>query len=527
MHLFLVGPPGIGKSTVAPLLAELLGAAVVDLDTEIARRAGKACDRIIAEDGMPRFRALESEALDRLNPSHGLVIVATGGGAPLAEANRRRMGVLGLRIGLTGTVATVARGIALTMGARGHLDLPPREHAARVLRERRLAYADVEATFVTDRVSPPDVARAVAAWLVSARGLRLDVGGTRPYPILVRAGLLEQVGAHLADLDWGGRVAIVADTLTARRVAPTVAASCRAAGLATTTLTVPRGERAKSIGPLERLWRGLSRAGVGRDGAIIAVGGGTVGDLAGFAAATYLRGIRYAQVPTTLLAMVDSSIGGKTGIDLAMGKNLAGAFWPPDAVLADPAVLGGLPRRQRSSGLAEIVKSAFLADRHAVAQIERSVVRVLDGDLGPTVAAIGLAASLKSRIVSQDEREAGVRELLNYGHTFGHAYEAASGYRATHGEAVSLGLVFATALAEELHLVPRALRERLERVLSAAELPVRARIPAGAMRYLAADKKVRRGQVRWILPRAIGRFSEVTDVGRGSLAAALRVVEGR
>ena len=249
--------------------------------------------------------------------------------------------------------------------------------------------------------------------------------------------------------------------------------------------------------------------------------------LAGFAAATYLRGIRYAQVPTTLLAMVDSAIGGKTGIDLAAGKNLAGAFWAPDAVLADPAVLAALPRRQRATGLAEVVKSAFLADRHAVAQVERSVLRVLDGDLGPTVGAIALAASLKSRVVGRDERESGARELLNFGHTFGHAYEAASGYRVTHGEAVSVGMVFATALAEELDLVPGALRERLERILVAAGLPVRSRIPAGAMRYLAADKKVRAGKVRWILPRAIGRFSEVTDVGPGSLAVAARAVEGR
>ena len=527
MHLFLVGPPGIGKSTVAPLLAELLGAAALDLDTEIERRAAKACDRIIREDGMPRFRALESESLVRLAPTHAVVVVATGGGAPLEDANRRRMRALGSCIGLTGNAATVARGIAATLGRRGHLDVPPREHAARVLRERRGVYADVDATFSVDHVPPEDVARAVAAWLVASRGLRFDVDGSRPYPILVRAGLLEHAGSHLADLGWSGRAAIVADTLTARRLAPTVAASCAAAGITTTTISVPRGERAKSITGLERLWQALARAGIGRDGAVIALGGGTVGDLAGFAAATYLRGIRYAQVPTTLLAMVDSSIGGKTGIDLAAGKNLAGAFWAPDVVLADPAVLGSLPRRQRASGLAEVAKSAFLADRLAVAQIERSVGPVLEGDLGRTVGAIALAVSLKSAIVGRDEREAGSRELLNFGHTFGHAYEAGSAYRATHGEAVSIGMVFATALAEHLDLVPAAFRERLERILTAAGLPVRARIPARTASFLIADKKVRAGKVRWILPRAIGRFSEVTDVGRASLAAAARVVEGR
>lgn len=527
MHLFLVGPPGIGKSTVAPLLAEILGATALDLDSEIERRAAKACDRIIREDGMPRFRALESEALARLASTHALVVVATGGGASLEDANRRRMQALGICVGLTGSVTTVARGIAATLDRRGHLDLPPRTHAARVLRERRAVYADVEATFAIDRVPPADVARAVAAWLVAARGLRLEVEGNRPYPVLVRAGLLEHAGSHLADLGWSGRAAIVADTLTVRRLAPQVAASCAAAGIATTTITVPRGERAKSVAGLERLWRAFARAGIGRDGAVIALGGGTVGDLSGFAAATYLRGIRYAQLPTTLLAMVDSSIGGKTGIDLGAGKNLAGAFWAPDAVLADPAVLGSLPRRQRASGLAEVVKSAFLADRQAVAQIERSVSRVIGGDLGPTVGAIAVAASLKSGIVGRDEREAGARELLNFGHTFGHAYEAASGYRVTHGEAVSVGMVFATALAEQLDLVPAAFRERLERILESAGLPIRARIPARTARFLAADKKVRAGKVRWILPRAIGRFSEVTDVGRAPLAAAARVVEGR
>src|SRR5438045_2884379 len=183
----------------------------------------------------------------------------------------------------------------------------------------------------------------------------------------------------------------------------------------TRPIRVPRGERAKTVGALVRLWDALGAAGIGRDGGVIAVGGGAVGDDAGFAAATYLRGVRVAHVPTTLLAMVDSSIGGKTGIDLGRGKNLAGAFHQPDAVLADPSVLASLPRRERASGFAEIAKSAFIADRDAVAQVERSAAAVVDGDLGPTLGAIALAVTVKGGIVAADEREAGLRELLNFG----------------------------------------------------------------------------------------------------------------
>ena len=527
MHVFLVGPPGVGKSTVAPLLAEALGGRAVDLDDEIARDAGKPCAKVITEDGMPRFRAIESEILAALRPTPALIVVSTGGGAVLLDPNRKRMSELGMRIGLTGTVATVARGIAATLSERSHLDVSPREHAARVLRERRDVYRDVDASFTVDGAEPHEIALAIAAWLVSARGVRIDVRTPRPYPVLVRAGLLDHVGTHLRDLGWSGRVAIVADRLTATRHAPSVRRSCAAAGLHATVVTVPRGERAKTPASLERLWNAFSAARVGRDGGVIALGGGTVGDVAGFAAATYLRGVRLAQVPTTLLAMVDSSIGGKTGIDLARGKNLAGAFHQPDAVLADPSTLLSLPRRERSSGLAEVIKAAFLVDRDSVTQLERSAAAVLEGDLGPTLGAIALAVDVKAGIVAADEREGGLRELLNFGHTLGHAYEAASRYRVTHGEAVSIGLVFATALADVLDLAPTSLRERLEAVLAVAGLPTRATLPGPTWSFLQQDKKARAGKVRWILPRTIGRFSEVIDVAPRALRQATAIVEGR
>ena len=225
--------------------------------------------------------------------------------------------------------------------------------------------------------------------------------------------------------------------------------------------------------------------------------------------------------------MVASSIGGKPGIALPAGKNVLGAFRPRCVLLADLAVLRTLPARQVSNGLAEIIKSAYLVDRVSVAQVARTIEKVRDGDLGGLLSTVALAVEIKARVVSEDERETGLRELLNFGHTFGHAYEAAMSYRVGHGEAVAIGLVFATALADRLGLAPASLRSEVEGLLERAGLPVRAKVPAAAWGYLLRDKKVRAGKVRWILPRRIGRFSEVTDVDERALRAAAKVVSGR
>jgi 3-dehydroquinate synthase len=320
-------------------------------------------------------------------------------------------------------------------------------------------------------------------------------------------------------------VAVVSDAPTAARYEPDLLRSLTSVGLKAVTLHVPAGERGKQFRVAVRLWASLASAHVGRDGGIIALGGGSVGDVAGFVAATYLRGIRLAQVPTTLLGMADASIGGKTAIDIAAGKNLVGAFHSPDAVFADLAVLATLPPRQLSSGLAEVTKCAFLADRESVAQLGRSLENVRAGDLGAIFGAVTIAAEVKAGIVSQDPRESGLRELLNFGHTMGHAYEAASGYRATHGEAVAIGMVYATALAEKLELATATVRPELENLLDRAGLPTRARLPRGVWRFLLQDKKARAGTLRWILPRRIGQFSEVTDVGEPALRGAARIVE--
>jgi shikimate kinase/3-dehydroquinate synthase len=532
MHLFVVGPPGIGKSTVAPALARHFGASVIELDHEIERRAGKSCKDVIEQDGMERFRELESAMLLKLVPTPSWVVVDTGGGVPIREDNRVAMRRLGLIVGLRGSLERVTSGIAATMTKRPNQDpkgrnyFAPRERARAVLKERRAAYADVDVTFDVDGASIEETARAIAAWLVSARGVRIDVAGPeRPCRVLIRAGLLDHVGPHLVDLGWQGRVAVVSDRTTATRYEAAVLRSLNAVGLRSVAIRVPSGESGKRLSVAARLWDSLAREGIGRDGGVLALGGGSVGDVAGFVAATYLRGIRVAQVPTTLLGMADASIGGKTAIDIAAGKNLVGAFHSPDAVFADLSVLASLPARQLSSGLAEVTKCAFLADRESVAQLDRSLENVRAGDLGAILAAVTIAAEVKGGIVSQDPRESGLRELLNFGHTMGHAYEAASRYRVTHGEAVAIGMVYATALAENLELTSPTLRPELENLLDRAALPKRARLPKAVWSYILQDKKARAGTLRWILPRRIGRFSEVIDVGEPALRAAARVVE--
>src|SRR5437660_3883975 len=526
MHLFLAGPPGIGKSTIAPVLARHFGAAVIELDREIERRARKTCKAVIEDDGMERFRDLESSVLTRLQPTPAWIVVDTGGGAPIREANRARMRQLGLIVGVRGSLDRVTSGITATMAKRPDQHVAPRDRARSALRERREAYSDADVTFDVDGATVPEIARAIAAWLVSARGVRIDVAGPeRSSRVLIRAGILEHVGPHLADLGWRGRVALIDDARTGSRYESAVVRSLAAVGLEPVTLRVPAGEGAKRLSVAARLWDSLAREGIGRDGGIVALGGGSVGDVAGFVAASYLRGIRVAQIPTTLLGMADASIGGKTAIDIAAGKNLVGAFHSPDAVFADLAVLTSLPARQISSGLAEVVKSAFLLDRESVAQLGRGLERMLAGDLAALLAAVAIGAQVKSSIVSQDPREEGIRELLNFGHTMGHAYEAASGYRVTHGEAVAVGMVYATALAEVLELTSPALRPELEALLERAALPTRAKLPRPVWTYVLSDKKARAGQLRWILPRRIGRFSEVTGVGEPFLRAASRIVE--
>src|SRR5438093_2417380 len=297
--------------------------------------------------------------------------------------------------------------------------------------------------------------------------------GPRSYSIVVAAGALGDVGSRLRELRLGSRTALVSGAAVGRLYRKTVTSSLEAAGFSVAAIEVPEGEGAKTLEVAERCWNELLAAGLDRTSTVLALGGGAVGDVAGFAAATYMRGINVVQLPTTVLAQVDASIGGKTAIDHPLGKNMIGAFHQPRLVVVDPAVARTLPEREFRSGLAEIVKHGIVLDAAYFAELERDLAPLAARDLEVLERIIGGSCRLKASVIERDEREAELRHVLNYGHTIGHALEASTGYaRYTHGEAVALGMVAEARLARQLGIADDETTARQERMLDALGLPV-------------------------------------------------------
>src|SRR5213596_2363133 len=339
----------------------------------------------------------------------------------------------------------------------------------------------------------------------------IDVNlGLRSYHIVVESGALDTVGARLAELRVGSRAALVSDAAILRLYGKTVERSLESAGFRVATVEVPEGEAAKTLAVATLCWDALLAAGLDRTSTVLALGGGAVGDVAGFVAATYMRGVNFVQLPTTVLAQVDATIGGKTAIDHPAAKNLIGAFHQPRLVLVDPAVVRSLPEREFRSGFAEV---------------ERDAAPLCARDLPVVERIIGGSCRLKAGVVARDERESELRHVLNYGHTIGHALEAVTGYaRFAHGEAVALGIVAEARLARRLGIGSDEMVARQERLLASVGLPVRA--PAiDADEVLAAitrDKKARDGRVPFVLAPRIGAFQLAYDVSPDLIRAALR-----
>jgi len=363
--------------------------------------------------------------------------------------------------------------------------------------------------------------------------LRVELG-TRSYDILIGPGLIGDAGRHIRALATKAGTVIVTDEHVAALHLATLQAGLERAGIAQRTIVLPAGEQTKDFAHLARLSEDLLKLGMERGSLLIALGGGVIGDIAGFAASILLRGIDFVQIPTTLLAQVDSSVGGKTGINTPQGKNLVGAFHQPRLVLADLDALTTLPKREIRAGYAEVVKYGLLGNAPFFAWLEDHGSALIDGDLAARAHAVGTSCAAKARIVGTDERESGQRALLNLGHTFDHALEAECGFgeELLHGEAVAIGMVMAFDLSARLDLCPASDAARVARHLASVGLPTgldsigRQRFtPERLIDHMRRDKKVSEGRIAFVLTRGIGQAFIARDVAldqvRDMLAEAI------
>jgi len=354
---------------------------------------------------------------------------------------------------------------------------------------------------------------------------QLQVGlGTRSYPIIITHGLLQDIGADLKTKNIAKRFVIIADETVAGLYGAPVLSSLRQAGYAPDLVAFPAGEASKTMATVANLASRLAQLGVDRKDGLIALGGGVTGDITGFLAASYLRGIPFVQIPTTLLAQVDSSVGGKTGVDIPEGKNLIGAFYQPRAVYIDSDVLRTLPGHELLNGIAEVIKYGVIYDHDFFVFLETHREAILARDLAVLEQVIERCCAIKAEVVAKDEREADLRRILNFGHTIGHAVEADSGYQLAHGSAVAIGMVAVSSLAVAKGIFPGSDADRLTALIKNFGLPTS--IPAGSDRkklkgYLLTDKKTVGGRPFFVLPTAIGTVVITADVDEGLIDRVL------
>lgn len=491
MRVFLSGPMGVGKSTVAARVAERLGLRTVDLDARIEARAGRRVAEIFAEHGEPAFRELERACARELLDEDD-VVVALGGGTVTDRATRRALLDAGILVTLMAPVEELLRRVGGGEG-RPLLQGDAEARLRAVLEARRSHYAEAHAR--VDAARPVEaVVDEIVAW-VREEPVAVALG-ERSYAVEIAAGCRARLPQRIARAS--GAV-LVADRNTARYVPTEAEVGAERAR----RVVLEPGEEHKDIRAVERIWDAGLELGGDRNACVVAIGGGVVGDLAGFAAATLLRGVAFGQVPTSLLAMVDSSVGGKTGFDRPQGKNLVGAFHQPRFVLCDVETLATLPVEERIAGLAEVVKAAWLEGEDDVASLEHDAEALRAGDPAATERAIRRSVRTKARVVMADEHESGLRMSLNLGHTIGHALEAAAGFGALrHGEAVALGMVAAMRVGRSLRQLDEASVVRCTALLERLGLPtdLDRRLDDEVFGYVGADKKRAGTTVRFVVP---------------------------
>jgi shikimate kinase/3-dehydroquinate synthase len=539
-RIFLTGFSFTGKSKVAPLAAAALGWKAIDLDDLIEREAAKPITAIFAEDGEPGFRARETEAL-RQACRQTEIVVATGGGIVLSEENRRLMAEYGIVICLEARPESILARMQEPGGEESERPLlgsaNPLARVRHLKALRQPLYALTDVTVHTDGIPLELVAEEVErGWrrfapCLSYDGSRLaaapgeipeakvrqgDVAlvcevktETASYPVYAGWEIIESLGEKLRETGLGGTVYLITDSnlnlLYADRISRVVAD----AGFEVQRFVIPAGEASKTLEQASRAYDWLTELKTERSQPIVALGGGVVGDLAGFVAATYLRGLPFVQVPTSLVAMVDASIGGKVAVDQRQAKNLVGAFYQPRLVFGDVSLLKTLPERELTSGWAEVVKQALITDGGLLSFLESQVESLRRLEPQPTTETVRRSMILKAQVVAEDERETtGRRTILNYGHTAGHALEAATGYGALlHGEAIAWGMLAAGEIGHAMGLTPKELVERQDALLRQFGLlrPLPPVSTERLMGIMSLDKKVSERSIRWVLLEDVGK----------------------
>jgi shikimate kinase / 3-dehydroquinate synthase len=541
-RIAIIGFSATGKTVVAQKVAERLNWAFVDTDDEIIKLSGKTIPEIFKQDGEEKFRRLEKQVLKQACKREQ-VVIATGGGAIVDPENQKLL--------LQNSTIVCLEAWPETVFQRLHDDalysaspvvrplLAGKNPLDRIkdLKAKRVAfYATADWTVHTDDLTIEEVSdevirgwkyfgRSVSNQSPEADGACRVRTSTVDYPVFFGWGILDKLGNKMKQAGLSGRANIISDEIVFSIYGGKVKRILEKAGFAVNSFAVPPGESSKNISQAIKIYDYLIQRRVERNDVIIALGGGMVGDLAGFVAATFLRGLPWLQVPTSLMAMTDASIGGKVAVDHSKGKNLIGAFYQPCLVLTDVKTLTTLPQRELTSGWAEVIKHGLILDADFLKLIEENTKALLKLERNIAVKVIARSAALKCRVVSQDEKETGIRTILNYGHTAAHGLEVATTYgRFLHGEAVAIGMMAAAKLSHRLNLLSEEAVESHKSILTKFGLPLDCRGVAidKVLSAMELDKKVRGRAIRWVLLKDIGQAVVRNDVPR---AAVVKVLE--
>lgn len=517
--IVLVGPMGVGKSTVGELLADRLGTGYRDTDADVVATAGKPIAEIFYDEGEEHFRALEREAVRAAVAEHGGVL-SLGGGAVLDEATRALLADHAV-VYLSMDVDEAVKRVGLNT-ARPLLAVNPRRQWRELMEARRHLYTEVaRAVVATDERTPEEVAQAILdelelpdapsgrenTTMTEQPSTRIQIAGsagTDPYEVLIGRQLLAELPTLIGER--AQRVAVLHPEALAE-TGEAVRQDLADQGYEAIAIQLPNAEEAKTVEVAAYCWKALGQTGFTRTDVIVGIGGGATTDVAGFVAASWLRGVRWIAVPTTVLGMVDAAVGGKTGINTAEGKNLVGAFHPPAGVLCDLAALDSLPVNDYVSGMAEIIKAGFIADPVILDLVEADPQGARTPAGPHTSELIERAIRVKAEVVSSDLKESGLREILNYGHTLAHAIEKNERYKWRHGAAVSVGMVFAAELGRLAGRLDDATADRHRAVLESVGLPLTYRGDQWPklLENMKVDKKSRGNLLRFIVLDGLGK----------------------